>query len=286
MSDLYKLGQSQQGQIEQVGQEIRLDVQLSENPYNNTGSIYGTITDNGGNPVEGALVKIMDNDHNPLYHILTDENGKYSISDMQPSSEYHFYAVKDGYLLKEESPFSINAGQTLEINSVITPDPNATLSTVTGHIYDTDGNPIENVLITLLKIEGNEQIPVVVTTTNEYGQGVFTNVEIGNYHVRVTKQGYETGIIEVQVTEPGSIFNIDGTLSPSTVESKGTINGIIKDENGNTVPNAVVILYEVSGDSKNPTLTPIRYTRTDQNGAYLFGEVEQGNYLVKSNKES
>ncbi|MCY6484730.1 carboxypeptidase-like regulatory domain-containing protein [Clostridium aestuarii] len=286
MSDLYKLGQSQQGSVEKVGEEIRLDIQLDDNPFLNMGTILGTITDNDDKPIEGVLVKIMDNDHNPLYHTLTDAEGKYNLTGLTPGSEYHFYAVKDGYLLKEERGFAIEAGQTIEINSKITPDPNAVLSTITGHTFDTDGNPVENMIATLLKVEQGEQTPVAVTTTNEYGQAVFVNVAIGSYIARVTKQGYETAAIEIQVTEPGSITNIDAVVSTSSTESQGTINGIITDKAGNPIASAVVILYEVTGDEENPELIPFRYTRTSTNGAYLFGEVPKGNYIVKSNKES
>lgn len=285
MSDLYKLGQSQQEEISKVGQEIRLDVKLSKDPFIDKGTIFGTITDNNDDPVKGVLIKIMDNDHNPLYHTLTDDEGKYTISSLEPGSDYHFYAIKDGYLLKEERGFAIEAGQSLEINSKITLDPEATLSTITGHIFDTDGNPIQNMIITLLKIDGEEEIPVAITSTNEYGQGIFVNVQIGNYIARATKQGYETGVIEVKVSEPGSIINIDAVISESSTESQGTINGVIADDEGNPIGEAVVILYEVTGDAENPIYTPKRYSRTSEDGAYLFGNVPKGNYIVKANKE-
>ncbi|MDK2820839.1 MAG: hypothetical protein PWP31_804 [Clostridia bacterium] len=285
MSDLYKLGQSQQGEIQNVGEEIRLDVQLSEDPFLSTGSVTGTITDPNGNTVQGALVKIMDNNHNPLYHALTDVNGKYNISAIAPGSEYHFHVVKDGYLISEETSFSIVAGQTLEINSIIIPDPNAALSTIAGHVTDPDGNPVENLVATLVKIEQGEENPVAVTTTNEYGQYVFVNIQTGDYIIRITGLGYKAAEVQVTITQPGSIVKVETVIQISPVDSQGTINGIISDENGNPIVGAAVILYEVTGDPDNPTLTPIRYTRTIEGGVYLFGEVPQGKYVVKSTKE-
>lgn len=281
MSDLYKLGQSQQGKVQKVGQEIKLDINLSQNPYKDTGTVTGVITDPSG-PVEGALIKLMDNQHNPLYHALSDATGKYVLTGLAPSSDYHYYVVKNGYLLHEEEGFAIVAGQTIEINAEITPDPNAALSTITGHLFDEEGNPINNMMATLLKIEGETETPFSVTTTNEYGQCIFTNVPLGDYIARATKQGYDPASIEVIITTPGSIINITATVSSSSTESQGTINGIISDDSGTPVSGAVVILYSVSGQ----TLTPIRYTRTNTAGAYLFGDVPKGDYLVKSNKES
>ncbi|SHG99976.1 MSCRAMM family protein [Tepidibacter thalassicus] len=285
MADIYKLGQSQQGNLEKVGQEIRLDVELSKNPFLNTGSVVGIVTDDNGNPVQGALVKIMDHDYNPLYHAVTDSEGKYSISAIPPNSEYHLYVVKSGYFLKEERSFSIVAGQTIEINSIITPNPNALLSTITAHIYDELGNPLEGVTASLLQIiDGKEEV-VSVTTTNEYGQCAFINLELGSYIGRATKQGYNPIEIEINITNPGSIINLQGTMEISPTQSQGTINGVIEDEDGNPVVGAVVILYQVTGDPENPKLVPVRYTRTISGGAYLFGDVPQGKYVVKANKE-
>lgn len=285
MSDLYKLGQSQQGKIIKVGEEVKLDIKLSQNPFINTGTVTGLITDQSG-PVEGALIKLMDTQHNPLYHTLSNAEGKYILSGVAPKSDYHYYVAKDGYLLHEEAGFAITAGQTLEVNAEIFPDPNSALATITAHLFDEENNPIENMVATLLKVEGGIETPVSVTTTNEYGQCIFTNVELGDYIARATKQGYDPASIEVKITEPGSIINITGNISSSPTESLGTINGIISDESENPVSGAVVILYSISGSGPNQTLTPIKYTRTNDAGAYLFGDIPKGDYLVKSNKES
>lgn len=285
MSDLYKLGQSEQGNLQNVGEEIRLDLNLSEDPFLNTGSVTGTITDPDNKPVSQVLIKLLDNNNNPLYHTLTDDTGLYNISDVSPASELRFAVIKKGYILDDTTSFSIIAGQTITMDATITPDPNAALSTVTSHIYDELGNPLEGVTSTLLKIVSGEEVPVGVTTTNEYGQCAFMKLELGDYIGRATKQGYNPITCEIKITEPGSIINLTGTMEISPTTSQGTINGIIEDTNGNPVVGAVVILYEVTGDPENPIFTPKRYTRTIDGGAYLFGEVPQGKYIVKSNKD-
>lgn len=285
MGDLFKLGQSQEGHLIDVGEEIKLDITLDVNPYLSRGTVEGTVIDPDGNPVEGVLVKILDYSNNPLYHTLTDIEGKYLINDIEPASELKLNIVRDGYLLSDGTSFSIIEGQHITMNKTIYPDPNAQLSTISIHIYAENGNPLENVVATLYKIEGTEEVPVAITSTNEYGQCAFMKIELGNYIGRAIKQGYNPGIIEVQVTQPGSITNITTIMEVSPTTSKGTINGVIKDDQGVPVTGATVILYEVTGDPENPILTPIRYTRTTTGGAYLFGEVPQGDYLVKSNKE-
>lgn len=285
MADLYKLTQSQLGEIQNIGQEIRLDVQLDVNPYLETGTITGTVTDPNGDPVEGALVKILDKDFNPLYHTLTDAYGKYEISNIVPASELHLNAIKTGYLLSDAVPVAIAAGQSLVIDQVLQPDPDASNSAIAGHVVDTNNIPVANVLATLVKIVDGQENIIAVAGTNEYGQYAFINLSIGTYFVRLSGQGYKTTEIELQITQPGSITKLETTMQIALEQSNGTINGVIKDSLGNPVEGAVVILYEVTGDPLNPTLIPRRYTKTIAGGAYLFGDVPQGKYIVKANKE-
>lgn len=285
MSELYKLTQSQLGEIQDIGQEIRLDVQLDVNPYLDTGSITGTITDPNGDPVEGALVKILDKDHNPLYHTLTDAYGKYNISNIAPASELHIHVIKEGYILSESNPVAIAAGQTIVVDQVLQPDPDANKSAIAGEVFDINNKPLANIMATLIRIENDQEIIKAVTGTNEYGQYAFINLDLGNYFVRLSGQGYKTTEVELQITQSGSITKIQTTLQVAPEQSTGTINGIIKDEQGNPVEGAVVVLYEVTGDPQKPTLIPRRYTKTISGGVYLFGDVPQGKYIVKANKE-
>ncbi|SHH78983.1 MSCRAMM family protein [Clostridium grantii] len=285
MSDLYKLGQSVPGDIKSVGEEIKLDVQLEENPQLETGTVKGTISDAEG-PIEGVLIKIMDSEHNPLYHDVSKADGTYTISEIAPGSSYHFYAIKDGYLLKEETNFTIAKGQIIVKNSTLEVDPAAAYSTITAHVKDEEGNPIEDLTATLIKMESAVEIPKETTLTNEYGQFIFTNVEQGDYIVRTVKQGYVTTNIEVKISKDSTIVNLEEVVPTSPVESLGTVNGIITDSNGATVAGAGVILYKVSGTDTNPIYTPIKYTKTSDSGVYLFGEVPKGKYIIKSNKEA
>ncbi len=285
MSDIYKLGQSQQKKIENIGEEIKIDLQLEENPYTDTGSVIGSIMDEDGSPIQGALVKILDSDHNPLYHTLTDEDGEYSIEDISPGSELHLHAIKKGYLLGDTVAFSISEGQTIVVDETLSLDPDVAKSTIAGHVLDNEDNPVENLVATLFKLVDGEEEIVLSTTTNKYGQYAFANIELGNYFVRLSGQGFETTTVEVIISEPGSITKVETIIQPSPEKSQGTINGVITDESGNPVVGAVVVLYEVTGEPGDETYTPIRYTRTISGGTYLFGNVSKGNYIVKANKE-
>ncbi len=285
MSDEYILGQSDRGQLINIGEELRLDVQLSKNPYLEKSSVIGIVTDTEGNPIEEALVKILDKDYNPLYHGLTNENGNYSIIGITPMSEIYIYATKQGYNIGEFMPISLGPGKVVNADFILEHNVNAIKSTIAGHVTDNSDNPVENLLATLIKNENDEEIIIGTTTTNEFGQYAFAFIDLGNYTVRLTGQGYKTTDVEVIISESSSITKIETKIQIAPSESNGTINGVITDSNGNPIMGGTVVLYQVTGDEEATILTPIRYTKTIDGGAYLFGDVPQGKYIVKANKE-
>ena len=58
----------------------------------------------------------------------------------------------------------------------------------------------------------------------------------------------------------------------------------IKDKKGNPIEGAYVILFSVEEVEGEEVLTPIRQTLTNDEGVYLFEQVELGDYIVKANK--
>ena len=61
-----------------------------------------------------------------------------------------------------------------------------------------------------------------------------------------------------------------------------TVSGIIKDNDGNIIANALVALYKIDNDKEILIAT----TYTNNLGKYMFGNVIDGNYLVKSSSAS
>nr|WP_272507291.1 carboxypeptidase regulatory-like domain-containing protein [Clostridium aestuarii] len=284
-SEEFVLGQSEKTEIVTVGEEKRLDLQLTDNPYLSKASIIGYVTDLNGNPIQDALVKILNNLKNPLYHALTDDKGKYYITDIVPQSELYIYSVKKEYLLCGPIIISLAPGQTANVNLKLNSDLAFNKSTITGHVVDINDNPIENLIVRLLKIENEQETEISTTSTNEFGQYVFINLDVENYTIRITGMGYEVNVIEISIIEEGSIININTTMQIAPQTSNGTVNGQIKDSQGSSIEGAVVILYKVIGTEEDPILIPVRYTRTIENGSYLFGNVPKGRYIVKANKE-
>jgi hypothetical protein len=65
-------------------------------------------------------------------------------------------------------------------------------------------------------------------------------------------------------------------------EKRSVIHGIVKDCTGKVVKDAVVKLFEVAGDHKNCSLTPITHTFTDECGQFIFGPLcAKKKYTIK-----
>ncbi|GAA0068659.1 hypothetical protein UT300003_01820 [Clostridium sardiniense] len=280
--DIYVLGQSQAKQINSVGQEIRLDLSLRPQVLNNTGKVTGTVT-SGGNPVPNALVKIMDSNYNPILHAVTALDGTYTLDNLPAGTGYNIFCTAAGMALQQGVSFSIAAGQVINRDFNLVSDPAAQLGIIAGDLVDSSSNtPIGGAVVSLYLVNpDNTEVLQAITYTNEYGQFVFRELAIGNYSIRVSALGYIGASSTVSISTPGQIVPSLITIAQDPNASRGTVSGIITDNNNQPIANADVVLYKVNSDD---SLTAISFGKTNASGVYLFINVPQGNYKVKANQ--
>lgn len=281
--DMYKLGQSEGKSIQDLAEEIRLDLQLQPNENLDGGTVYGKVVDDAVNPIENALIKIMGNDYQPLAHTFTAADGTYSFTPFQPGNNYRIFAIADGYKLQEQIQFNLLANQEVEKNFTLEVDPNASKSIIAGDIFDnTTNQPIEGAVVRLYQVDA-EQVETLyaLTYTNEFGQYVFRELDQNNYIVRITALGYQPAATNVVIDQAGQIANVVTDLQVDTNTERGTVSGLITDDANQPISQADVILYKVETDN---SLTPTAFTKTNNQGAYLFINVPRGDYKIKSNK--
>lgn len=282
MQDKYILGQSIGKGIENLGQEIRLDLKLKPNTNDlNGGSVTGTVTDANNAPVKNALVKLMSTTYDPLMHVLTDSNGNFSLVNINPGS-YTIFCIAQGMQLNQGSNFTISELQNIIINFTLQPDPAMQLSIIAGDLINsTSSEPVGGAIVSLFSISNNTETLESITYTNEYGQFVFRELQQGSYIVKINALGYTDTSATANITSSGQIVSMNVPITPNPQASKGTVSGVITDSTDQPIDRADVILYEVNNDN---SLTPIAFTKTNQNGIYLFGNIPQGYYKVKSNQ--
>lgn len=281
--DIYILGQSEKKTIKDVGEEIRLDLKLQPQPLNNTGRVTGTVTDESGNPIPSALIKLMDANYEPLLHSITGSDGTYTLDNVAAGTGYNIFATASGKKLRQGTSFSISTGQVIENNFVLLDEPAFQLGVIAGDLYDSSTEaPINGAVITLYQVNPDKtEVLKAITYTNEYGQFVFREIEQGNYSIRVSALGYIGITSAVNITQSGQIVPSLIKIVQDPNASRGTVSGIITDNLNQPIIGADVVLYEVNQDE---SLTAIAFTKTNASGVYLFINVPQGNYKVKSNQ--
>lgn len=277
--ELYNLGYSPTFDI--TGREEKTeDLNLTVSPAANAGILSGTVV-SAGTGLEGATVKVYDQNDVPIEHTNTGGTGKFTIADL-PVGSYKVTAIKEGYLLPLTIPISIQSNKTTNVTINLTANPDVDLNVVYGIIRTTVGEtPLQNAVVSLYSIEAEPTL-VISSLTNDNGQYIFGLIPPGDYYITASKLGYFTNqTADINLTTKEFVSS-DLSLIADASANTGTISGFIKDlSTGQPIASAGVALYSVVGDVE----TVVDITRTNISGKYLFVNVNPGTYLVKSTKQ-
>ncbi len=277
--DQYTVGYTPQFDI--TGrQEITENLDLTANPVATSGILSGTVS-SGGVGISGVTVKVFDTNDNPVAHTNTGGNGQYTIASL-PAGSYKVTAITDGYLLPVPTPVTIQANKTTTADIALTPNPETDLSVVYGKIKSSvDETPLADATVGLYADTDPPEL-FITASTNDEGQYIFGLIPAGDYYVAASKLGYypnQTSIINVGTRE---LIDSELTLTADAQSNTGTVSGFIRDSvTGLAIENAGVALYSIVDSVE----TVIDTTRTNVLGMYLFTNVQQGTYLVKSTKQ-
>ena len=205
--------------------------------------------------------------------------GQYTIPDIVKGT-YKVTVAKNGYLTPNAISATIAANRPTTVDFSITADPNANLSTLFGIIRQAVVfTPIEGAIVNIFKVVDSVQTLVATTLTNNEGQYLAPDLSAGEYIVVSNKTGYDQSTSSPVTLAVSDIEGLDLAMTVNTVTNTGTISGIITDATTLLpIANAIVALYSVEGTTE----TVRRITRTNTGGRYLFGNVDTGNYIVKS----
>jgi len=193
----------------------------------NPGSVSGTVTDDTGAPIEGVVITLVDGDPatpDPTTTTLADGTyefpivpaGTYTLVETQPADyasvsdedttpEDPSIGDNDG-VTNEEIPVKVEPGEADENNDFV---ETANAGSVSGSVTDTDGNPIEGVLITL--DDGDAATTDLTTTTLADGTYEFPVVPAGTYTLLETQPADYLSVSDEDATpEDPIIGDADG----------------------------------------------------------------------------
>jgi hypothetical protein len=155
--------------------EGRLDAfaAVEASPRGPTGTLTGTVTDaNTSAPLAGVTVHAT----GPFDRsATTDAAGHYSMP--LPVGDYIVTASVFGYLTQSAN-VTITDGATTTQNFALVPAPSHTVS---GHVRDSDGNPLPNATVQILNT------PIAPATTDASGAYSIPSVPEGTYDVRASQ---------------------------------------------------------------------------------------------------
>lgn len=270
-------------QVVSVTTQGTADVSLSldDAPAAGLAILTGTVYDTEvlvGTPVANAVVFVFDATGNVVSFAKTNSLGLYTVSGLTNSTAYTAVAVKDGYTATSPSPFTASILLVTVMNFAIVQNTDFSLNTVYGLIKDEAEATVPGVTVILSDSATGDVIST--TGTIDDGEYVLYNIPTGSYTIKTVKNGYygTTSDAIALTTSQNHAENI--TMEAVSDPNNGVISGIIRDSDSQVVENAFVGLYSITEDDEPETL--IRYTFTNSNGRYAFGDVVPGSYIVKA----
>ncbi|MBI2300530.1 MAG: carboxypeptidase regulatory-like domain-containing protein [Armatimonadetes bacterium] len=236
-----------------------------------TGTIFGTVTQTGGNTVAGATVTatLQTTGNNPFTASLkTDNNGQYSLD--VPGGTYTVTAQAPGFGAASSTNVVVVAGDFVQVNLVLQPAPGKITGTVKGN-----NQPIGGASIAVIQ----NAITVASTTTN--GAGAYEiSLAAGTYDLTVTAAGFQ------QATKTGVDVLSDQTTSgvdfALTSVPPGSLTGLIT-LSGSSEPIGGVTVNVTSGGvilqstTSSPTATVSGTSRYN----YRFDNLPAGVYDIQ-----
>jgi Carboxypeptidase regulatory-like domain len=144
----------------------------------------------------------------------------------------------------------------------------------------TTGEPVQRALVSVMDMD-NHTVGSMIT--DEQGQFSFGGLAAAKYPLMATKRGYQTALYDDHegyntaiVTGPDQdTTHLVFFLAPGSV-----LHGVVSADGGDPVEGASVMLFQRPHEPGEGTATFHEDTQTDDTGAYEFGGLAEGEYLI------
>ena len=240
----------------------------------------------------GVKVELLNPDGSVVKSTVTDSNGLYVFSEVEPGTCNAKETNPSGYPLDVSDYDASDDGDATDsdrkvdnlIGVSLKPGEKDTGNNfvdsnngaITGAVKDDNGKPIARVPIELQLIEGSTAIVVGTTTTDFSGVYKFTEVKPGTYKVVESNlPAYPDDVSDYDAIPDGDASDLDTTVDNSigvTLEAgetdagndfvdsdNGVISGTVTDDNGAPIPGTPITLKDSDGNI-------VLSTMTDSNG--------------------
>ena len=226
------------------------------------------IRDKGGFLMKDVTITISNG--TDVVTLTTDENGFAQLADLL-YGDYTIVVSKEGYKSIQLSETLDVADKFLEL-SMEQDVPPIEVGTVIVKVVDQNGNLLANSEVVLMNKNGTYKETVF---TNANGEITMT-AEAGEYYISAYKNGYvaDSKVITVALNE---VTDVTLTLEQITVEEKAYVEINVKNQKGDSIVNAHVVITDINGD--------VVYEGTLNNTSHLYMEnLVDGTYNITVTK--
>jgi hypothetical protein len=229
-------------------------------------TLTGRVVDDGGRRIEGALIRVWLSWRNRLTQLVDEVSGRDGGFRVRLRSGPWSYSLRISHpghasdLVEKVSPDRLGPQpRTFRLG----PE-----HVVRGRVVDLEtGAPVPGAAVQAVRT-AEETLETSEAQTGDDGSFVLGGLEPRRYFLRVSKFGWRSVTLKNPVTAPSTRVTIK-------LERANVIRGIVRDAEGEAVPNALVVAVLSGGP------TPLQYPLlTNANGRFAEDRFGAGTYYV------
>ncbi len=176
---------SNKGDLNYTGNDIVLsDLIITEDDTYTKGNVYGYVLDENAVGVNNSTVKLFDEHNNLISETLSAADGEYILPKVN-AGNYTLSATAINYLPEQSINVEVTDNNNLRQNLNLTKIVENKRGTINGYVYNSDGNPIPNAIVSLYEeVIVGSLILRSTCYTNSEGKYFFGSVSQGTYVVK------------------------------------------------------------------------------------------------------
>lgn len=182
----------------------------------------------------------------------------------------------DKYQIAHSDEFISEGRQENHIDLELEENANKNVGVITGTVLTSNKDPVPNATV---KLNTADFKPYTHTNTNVIGKFTLTSIPAGSYVIAATKEGYTLANPISITVRKNKKTDVDIIIDTDPNANKNIIFGIVKSENI-PIENAFVQLYK----REEAEDIYIGMSVTNKSGQYLFIDLDDGSYYIKSSK--